>query len=182
MREHHRRYREQNRQEIKERARAWRKSHPEKIRTYTVKYRHKNYEATRKREQKQYERRMQENPDSVRMWGRLAAQRRKARRLAAQGVCTKEQFMAKCEYFGWRCYLCGIKLNTTSVQMEHRKPLSRGGANWPANLAPACAGCNYSKGTKTEAEFRVWLVEHCGGRISAHEKQGHFDAQPATGL
>jgi 5-methylcytosine-specific restriction endonuclease McrA len=50
-----------------------------------------------------------------------------------------------------------MKANPIVLSIEHRIPLSRGGSNWPANLAPACKTCNSSKGTKTEKEYRELL-------------------------
>lgn len=96
-----------------------------------------------------------------RQWRKRNPERRRAsvlnsdaKRKQAPGNCSPEQWIAKCEYFGWRCYLCGAPLTSKMVHAEHRKPISRGGSNWPANLAPACAKCNLSKNSKTEAEFR----------------------------
>ena len=39
------------------------------------------------------------------------------------------------------------------ITKDHKIPLTRGGSNWIANLAPACLTCNDSKGTKTYNEF-----------------------------
>lgn len=88
-------------------------------------------------------------------YSRLSCYARKARLKAASGKCTAAQFLAKCEYHGWRCYLCQTLLTLKTVQMDHRKPLARGGSNWPANFAPACGPCNLSKGRKTESEFKT---------------------------
>lgn len=79
--------------------------------------------------------------------------RRVVERTAA-GTYTPEQFLARCEFYGWRCYLCGVNLGRATVTVEHRIPLSRGGANWPANLAPACKSCNSRKFNLTETEYR----------------------------
>ena len=79
---------------------------------------------------------------------------RRARARARGGIYTAAGWLAKCEFWGWRCYLCRAELTVETAVIEHRTPLSRGGANWLANLAPACAECNQRKYTKTEAEFR----------------------------
>lgn len=78
---------------------------------------------------------------------------RRARKLAASGNCTLNQLKARFDYHGNRCYYCG---KGGKMTMEHRIPLSRGGANWPANIVPACVSCNCSKGGKTETEFLNW--------------------------
>lgn len=83
----------------------------------------------------------------------------KARRRTAAGACSPSQWLAKCEFWGWRCYLCGAPLERKAVHMEHRTPVARGGSNWPANLAPACAPCNAAKSYKTEREYRELLKQ-----------------------
>jgi 5-methylcytosine-specific restriction endonuclease McrA len=93
----------------------------------------------------------QNHPELVKAW----SHKRIARKQAASGMFTKEQWLDKCAYHGWRCYLCGVPLTKFTAEPEHRKPLSRGGSNWIANIAPACARCNRSKGSKTESEFRA---------------------------
>jgi 5-methylcytosine-specific restriction endonuclease McrA len=55
-----------------------------------------------------------------------------------------------------RCYLCGELFYTTfddPATIEHKIPLSRGGANDLANVALAHLSCNARKGTKTHEEF-----------------------------
>jgi 5-methylcytosine-specific restriction endonuclease McrA len=89
---------------------------------------------------------------------RKSHSRRSARVNGAAGSWTVEQFYARCEFYGWRCYLCGDPLTLSSLVVEHRIPLSRGGSNWPANLAPSCRSCNSRKGTLTEFEYRLRLV------------------------
>lgn len=70
------------------------------------------------------------------------------------GVYTFQQWNGKLEYFGHCCYLCKESLEGKTVHKEHRIPISRGGLNWIANIAPACARCNRSKHDLTEREFR----------------------------
>jgi len=76
----------------------------------------------------------------------------------ALGKYTYKQWQDKIEYFGFRCYLCNESLKGKTIHIEHRKPISRGGSNWIANIAPACKKCNLSKSTKTEKEFREWKL------------------------
>ena len=85
---------------------------------------------------------------------RLCYHNRRIRRLSAVGQCSREQWLDKCSLWGWRCYLCSAALTPLTAQVEHRKPLSRGGSHWPANLGPACQRCNFSKHDMHEAEFR----------------------------
>ena len=74
---------------------------------------------------------------------------RHARRAAA-GKCSPEQRDARFEYHDNKCVFCG---STEDLTLEHLIPVSKGGTNWPANLAPACYSCNSRKGAKGYKEF-----------------------------
>lgn len=52
----------------------------------------------------------------------------------------------------YRCYYCDEVLDQ-SYHVDHKQPTSRGGSNWPENLAVTCPHCNLSKNAQTEAEF-----------------------------
>lgn len=80
--------------------------------------------------------------------------KRRALEQKADGNFTLHKWRQKIKFYGNHCYLCGIDLKDKETHLEHRIPLSRGGTNWIANIAPACADCNLSKHTKTESEFR----------------------------
>lgn len=54
--------------------------------------------------------------------------------------------------YGTRCHLCGLPGATTP---DHIIPRSKGGTNDIANLRPAHASCNYSRGNKSLEEFRT---------------------------
>lgn len=86
----------------------------------------------------------------------IMAINRRSRELKAKGNFSLKEWNQKLGYFGNRCYLCGDSLENKTIHKEHRIPLSRGGTNWIANIAPACEKCNRSKHTKTEKEFRQW--------------------------
>jgi len=45
---------------------------------------------------------------------------------------------------GWRCRCCGSKYN---LEIDHIKPVSRGGKSVPSNLQTLCRSCNKFKGT-----------------------------------
>jgi hypothetical protein len=62
-----------------------------------------------------------------------------------------------------RCHLCdgrlilgayGQKDNPRGWEVEHGKPLSRGGGETLHNLRPACIKCNRMKGGQTTSEYR----------------------------
>lgn len=94
------------------------------------------------------------HPELFQQWGR----NRYARRKGAKGKYTREQWIQKCEFWGWRCYLCRAVLTDDAIHADHRIPLMKGGSNWISNIAPACVSCNAAKGAKTEAEYRARLA------------------------
>lgn len=83
---------------------------------------------------------------------------RRAREKNAKGRLTKDSVKMRFEYYGNKCKYCG---DTENLQVEHQIPLSRGGTNWPSNIAPACAKCNCDKGTMTNAEYLL-KIGKCG--------------------
>jgi 5-methylcytosine-specific restriction endonuclease McrA len=96
------------------------------------------------------------NRDRALFTKRLRERRRVFRKSKILGTCTWSQWLARVAFYGWRCVYCYIKLTPETVGMDHRIPISRGGSNWPANLASCCASCNSSKSNKTPSEFFNW--------------------------
>lgn len=90
------------------------------------------------------------DPEKTRARGRLDKHARRARMVNAPGKYRKEELIARFDFFGNRCIYCKSPDNLT---VEHLIPLSRGGTNWPSNLAPSCFSCNSRKKTKTHREF-----------------------------
>lgn len=88
------------------------------------------------------------HPDKIKL-------RRYLRRTAA-GKCSAEQLRARVEFFGSICVYCGknwLWELRKICHIDHAIPLARGGTNWPANLRPACAECNYDKGAQS---WKLW--------------------------
>jgi 5-methylcytosine-specific restriction endonuclease McrA len=85
------------------------------------------------------------NPDKAKANSHVYVWNRLARLRAAQGRFSFEEWLGKIEYHGWRCFYCKRELKLKSIEMDHRKPISRGGSNWLANLVPACRSCNRRK-------------------------------------
>ena len=74
------------------------------------------------------------------------------RRAKAYGVHSEEYSRTEImERWGRRCCYC----NAWAAHLDHVHPLSKGGADAPHNLVPACADCNLSKGAKTLAEWAL---------------------------
>jgi 5-methylcytosine-specific restriction endonuclease McrA len=77
---------------------------------------------------------------------------RKKRMKLAGELPPAELIMLKFAYYGDRCIYCSTPGKMT---IEHKKPISRGGLNLLANLAPACHRCNRIKNNKTVKEFKI---------------------------
>lgn len=142
-----------------ERAKKWRLAHPEKVRKYNKARQLKTREHVRKWEKA--------HPEKVRKklqkWKKANPKRRCAHsskwvksnpekataikirhaglKRNAQGRCTAIQLQYRIAFYGGRCWMCGA----TATSIDHVKPLTKGGSNWPSNLRPACHSCNSRK-------------------------------------
>jgi 5-methylcytosine-specific restriction endonuclease McrA len=97
-------------------------------------YRERTPEAQRDRKR----RHRAQNPAVARAW----EHRRRARVLGLTvGSFTPDELAAKFAYWGGRCYICGGSWS----EVEHVKPLAKGGAHMLANLRPVCGPCNKRK-------------------------------------
>ncbi len=76
------------------------------------------------------------------------------RKKAAKGKYTPEQLQARIDYYGGLCWMCKNVADT----IDHVKPITRGGTNWPANIRPACRSCNSRKGNRLPSEVFSTLV------------------------
>lgn len=76
-----------------------------------------------------------------RHWSKLTGPLKKRQRKSAPGAATPEQVLARMAYFGFQCWLCGGPFE----DVDHVKPIAKGGSNWPANLRPSCHSCNSRK-------------------------------------
>jgi 5-methylcytosine-specific restriction endonuclease McrA len=81
--------------------------------------------------------------------------RRRAIKVGAQGSHTTGEWLALVAAFNNECAYCHHA--DRPITRDHVVPFVRGGSNNIDNIAPACGTCNSSKGTKTGAEFNVWL-------------------------
>lgn len=141
----------------------YRAENNEKEKAYSAKYRAENreYFAQYRADNREYYAQhcakwRKDNPEKK----RAIDQRRRARKANAQGTFTADDWKARLAYHDYKCIYCGVEKHETKekyLTMEHLIPLSRGGTNWPSNLAPSCKSCNCSKGTKTHFEFIEYL-------------------------
>lgn len=73
----------------------------------------------------------------------LSARRRAAQRVTV-GVVTGEAVAARVAFWGGCCWMCGGEWS----QIDHVKPLTKGGSHMPANLRPICGPCNRRKSNR----------------------------------
>lgn len=116
---------------------AWRIANPDRVAEYGRRWTGANPDKVRAKNA----RLRAANPEKYRLIAHMADTRRRTRERDAPGFATLEQIMARWEYFGGRCWMCGGEATET----EHVKPLSKGGSQWPANLRPSCRPCNRRK-------------------------------------
>lgn len=93
---------------------------------------------------------VERNREKRRTVSRLHAQRRRAAMSATSALVTADAVAARVAYFGGRCWCCGAPWE----QLDHVKPLAKGGAHLPANLRPICGPCNRSKSAKWPIDTR----------------------------
>lgn len=78
-----------------------------------------------------------------------AVKHRRRAKLAAAGSIpySAEQWAAKVEYWGSKCWMCRKPLDIYCAR-DHVKPINKGGMDCLSNLRPACKSCNSAKGAK----------------------------------
>lgn len=140
---------QKNKDARRARRKAWAKKNPEMANAQQQRYYYKNRESVLRRHKIAGKKYAQQNRPKM----REIVMRRYRRIKDAAGFYSFEQWLAKGAYHGWRCYLCGLELSPLSAETDHKIPVSRGGTNWLANIAPVCTPCNMSKGAKTTTEY-----------------------------
>jgi 5-methylcytosine-specific restriction endonuclease McrA len=145
-RERGRRRREENLETERERERHSRERNREKRREYNRRWRAENPE--RRREYARV------NAEA----GRVRHRNWRAHLRSADGTHNIEDLVRTADEQGMCCLYCGVpSAPDVETHVDHMTPLSRGGSNWPENLALTCGPCNLSKGVKTAEEFREYL-------------------------
>ena len=156
IRERERAYYRENSEACVERRRKWRESNREHISEYSKGYYWLNRDV-RIRQMREYReahpelfaelgrKYRQDNPEMR----REAQERRRARLRGATVVrFTQDELSARMAYFANKCWMCGGPFEN----VDHVKPISRGGPHMLSNLRPSCCGCNSSKGAKWPLE------------------------------
>ncbi len=79
----------------------------------------------------------------------------KEKRDSAPGYFTESELIELRRTQKDKCLYCQAELHGGG-ELDHKNPVSRGGDNWPRNMAWACRTCNRDKHSKTVEEFRAW--------------------------
>jgi 5-methylcytosine-specific restriction endonuclease McrA len=143
VRAHVRLYKEANREKVRAAGRAYSKANREKQKITTRKWRAANRERDRKRASAW----AQANP----LKRKVAWIRSRAKRKMAEGHHTADDVRRIHAAQSGKCAYCKEKVGP-SYHVDHVKPLSKGGSNWPANLQILCGPCNLSKGARDPIE------------------------------
>ena len=146
MRASDRRYREKNYLARRLAVSAYYAANRERLKAYGREYRQKNRDYYR-----EYEAKRSRDPDrreKLRQYRHI----RHIRRRSNGGEATYEQVLARVEFYGGCCWMCG----EPATCIDHVIPISRGGTGWPSNLRPACHSCNGRKADKPISELE-WL-------------------------
>ncbi|MFE2532612.1 HNH endonuclease signature motif containing protein [Streptomyces sp. NPDC059371] len=94
---------------------------------------------------------------------RAESRRRAIKRLAESEHISEQQLQDLVEQFKGACWICGdlFDAETVVLQVDHYKPLSKGGPHILANLRPVCAECNLRKSGRWPftAQMRAEVAE-----------------------
>lgn len=130
-----RKYVEDNREIYREACRKWRERNPGKQSELTRKY-------------------VKANPHKKREFDRTY----RARKLGAEHEpYSSADILSLWHEQGGCCYYCGVPVFAV-YHIDHKRPLSRGGADKLSNLCVACPFCNNSKKDKTEDEYVAYMT------------------------
>jgi 5-methylcytosine-specific restriction endonuclease McrA len=138
--------RKKNKDRDREWRRAWDKKTPERQIAASAAYYARNAEMRRAKSLEWY----YANPTKA------SAQRANRRALvkSAEGTHTAEDIQRIGTLQKWRCHWCGKSIKR-GYHVDHIQPLSKGGTNWPSNLAIACGHCNLSKHNSDPIAFAM---------------------------
>lgn len=113
----------------RKKAQNWRENNPERKKEYGKEWEQKN-----KHKRKEYK------------------QRRRAAQLGAEGSFNGEDILRIFDMQNGKCGICSKRQPIKGMHVDHIKPLSKGGSNWPKNLQLLCERCNKRKAAKDPIE------------------------------
>ncbi len=146
-----------NKQRAIERAKSWALANPEKVRAIKKKSAEKLLISRRSIRTLQARIRRAANLPKFRLYGIIAAARRRAREAAAKGKISRFSYAAILRSANGFCQYCGLP--SKALALDHIVPLSKGGRNSSNNLMPCCKSCNSKKGVR---ELSDWLDREYG--------------------
>ena len=135
-----RKYRETHREEVNAKARERRQQDLEHYREIGRNSREK-YAEERNAYQRDYGK---ANRDKLTLFTNL----RRARKLAASGSHTDEEWQALKAFYEYKCLGCGKQEPEIRLTRDHVIPLTKGGTDSIDNVQPLCARCNSKKNNK----------------------------------
>ncbi len=144
------RYKQRHGQELTKRRFEWRKNNPERDKETCAHWRSQHRKEAVERERHRV-RALRNDPAKYlrhRLQMNVHRDAYYARKRAAKGSHTLNQWLFRIAFYGWRCAYCDVPLTPKTLQKDHRIPVSRGGSEWASNLVPACKHCNVSKGNR----------------------------------
>lgn len=156
-----RKYREENTGKVAESKASSYIKHREKNLKYAKGYRkqYSDYQRIYRSTRVGYWREWQESHPDQR---RANQHNYRVRKLGAEGKYTEEDIKIIYDKQKGLCFYCGSTLENVNYHHDHMIPLSRGGSNWPDNIAISCVTCNLSKHDKTAEEYIEWRKKNGG--------------------
>lgn len=137
----------------------WRAANLDKVKTYVaksrLKFRAKRLEAARQWRVENPGRRLEvyrawcdKNRERIRaLWNK-----RRARKLGAEGYFTEQDIAQLKQQQRGRCAYCRVRLGD-DFHRDHIISLAKGGSNWPSNIQLLCQPCNNRKHAKDPIVF-----------------------------
>lgn len=147
------RYRENHKEEMKERSAQYVANNPEKVR-YIQRTYHQKPEI---KERNRLRMLAYRKTEAYRVWDN----NRSGQRYRDYKKMTKDEWLLIVDAFESCCAYCGHYFPLRTLQMEHMFPRVRGGWHGPGNVVPACKPCNSMKNDKSAHEFALlpWAPE-----------------------
>ena len=148
-------HQKENPEKYDEATRKYWETHSEEIKTKARERRQQDLEHYREIGRNSYERHAEERRRYSLEYYKLhpeksveATNRRRARKLAAGGSHTEEQWQSLKSFYNHKCLCCGKQEPEIKLTRDHVLPLTQGGTDSIDNVQPLCARCNSKKNNK----------------------------------
>ena len=82
----------------------------------------------------------------------------------------EETFLGERIFKGYRCKRCRRRLPLDILEVDHIRPLAKGGGFNPANLQLLCPPCNKKKGSKLEKATKKRVAKSPTKKVSRSRK------------